>query len=461
MTRSTRSGDDVLGVRRLLTCLLLSVLAVSSSPAAAAVLVDPGTGTEYADARVVVPLTFPVAGPARFSDNWLACRSGCARMHMGQDLMAPKMTPLVAAFDGVVTSVRREATPNSGGNYLTLVGDRGPTAGWTAIYIHVNNDTPGTDDGRGTGTWDFPKGIAPGVRVLAGQLIGWNGDSGNAENTGPHLHFELRKGDGWRGVVHNAYPSLVAARRLTAPLPSGPHPDGSLLRHPTGRYFVLENGSKREISARVMAATGRAPVHAVPMTAAESLGYPTGPAAALADGTIVRDPRGTTWLVTGRARAKAGAPVWAALGRPTPRIHPVTDAELAAFPVRDVPPSPLYSGALVRTEDSRTIHVVDRHGQLRRVRHPAVLTSHGWTFADVAVLPAGALDGARTGDPLDLRDGTLVRTDTNLVLVVSGGKTRRIHDTRQVHSYGYVTAPRLRVPDGLVAHLPVTELTAR
>ena len=446
-------------MRRLLTCLLLSVLAVSG-PAAAEVLVDPGTGTEYDSARVVVPLTFPVAGPTRFSDNWLACRSGCARMHMGQDLMAARMTPLLAAFDGVVTSVRRESAPNSGGNYLTLTADRGPAKGWTAVYVHVNNDNPGTDDGRGTGTWDFPKGIAPGSRVLAGQLIGWNGDSGNAESTGPHLHFELRKGEGWSGVVHNAYPSLVAARRLAAPLPSGPHPDGSLLRHPTGRHFVLENGSKREISARVMAVTGRAPVHAVPMTAAESLGYPTGPGAALDDGRIVRDPRGTTWLIAGRQRAKAGAPVWAALGRPAPRVHPVSDAELAAFPVRDVPATPLYPGALVRTEDSRTIHLVDRGGSLRRVRHPAVLTSHGWTFQDVGVLPAGALEQARTGDPLDLRDGTLVRTDTNVVLVVSDGKTRRLHDARQVQSYGYVTPPRMRVPDGLVAHLPMTELTA-
>ena len=445
---------------RLLTCLLLSVLTAVATPAAAAVMVDPGTGTEYETARVVVPMTFPVAGPTRFDDNWLVCRSGCSRMHMGQDLMAAKMTPLVAAFDGVITSVRREATPNSGGNYLVLSSDRGPAAGWSAIYIHVNNDTPGTDDGRGTGKWDFPAGIAPGVRVLAGQLVGWVGDSGNAEGTGPHLHVELRKGDGWRGVVHNAYPSLVAARRLSAPLPSGPHPDGSLLRHPTGALFLLDDGRKRAITAPVLAATGRAVATAVPMTAAESLGYPTGPAASIPDGTIVRDPRGTTWLVTGGARAKAGAPVWAALGRPTPRLHPVTDAELTRLPVVDPPASPLYPGALVRAEGADAVHLVAPDGDLRPVPHPAVLASHGWSSRDVAVLPEEVFADVDVDAPLDLRDGTLVQTWSHKVSVVSGGAARRLHDARQVRDYGYTGKPRLLVPDAVVAHLRTAELTA-
>src|SRR5687768_11354347 len=188
---------------------LLAALALSAGTASAAgALIDPGTGTAYETARVVVPMTFPVVGPTKYSDNFLVCRSGCSRMHMGQDLMGPKMSPLVAAFDGVVTSLKKD-----GSNYVAITGDRGASAGWTAIYVHVNNDTPGTDDGRGSAAWAFPSGIAVGARVLAGQLVGWRGDSGNAEGTGPHLHFELRKGTGWGGVVHNVYPSLVAARR--------------------------------------------------------------------------------------------------------------------------------------------------------------------------------------------------------------------------------------------------------
>ena len=45
--------------------------------------------------------------------------------------------------------------------------------------------------------------------MRAGQIIGYMGDSGNAEGSVPHLHFEIRTPD--RTPV-NPYPSLVAAQ---------------------------------------------------------------------------------------------------------------------------------------------------------------------------------------------------------------------------------------------------------
>lgn len=68
----------------------------------------------------------------------------------------------------------------------------------------MNNDTPGTDDGMG---WGFAAGIEPGVHVEAGQIIGYVGDSGNAETTPPHLHFEQRPD----GEEINPYDHLRAA----------------------------------------------------------------------------------------------------------------------------------------------------------------------------------------------------------------------------------------------------------
>jgi murein DD-endopeptidase MepM/ murein hydrolase activator NlpD len=87
------------------------------------------------------------------------------------------MTEVYAAADGTISWV--------GSSCCSLGIDHDD--GWETYYIHLNNDTPGTDDGQG---WGVADGILPGTHVQAGQLIGWVGDSGNAEYVSPHLHFE-------------------------------------------------------------------------------------------------------------------------------------------------------------------------------------------------------------------------------------------------------------------------------
>ncbi len=165
-----------------------------------------------ADQVVVSPMVFPVCGEVSWSDTFGSPR-GSDRRHAGQDIIAPKMRPVVAAFDGVVTLRRPSA---AGGHYwLVLVGDNG----WTATYLHLNNDTPGTDDGLGTDQHAFAPGLTTGSRVRAGQLLGYVGDSGNAEDTVSHLHFELAPTA--TRVPINPGPSLEAAERLAEPVAAG------------------------------------------------------------------------------------------------------------------------------------------------------------------------------------------------------------------------------------------------
>ncbi len=146
-------------------------------------------------------LVFPVGGRSSFTDSFGAPRPG-GRTHQGQDIFAAKMTPAIAAVDGVVSWLRYEPA----GNYLILTDD----AGWTYYYVHLNNDTPGTDDGRAPYELAFADGIRRGQRVKAGEVIGYVGDSGNAEDTAPHLHFETRQPD---GVPVNPYEALRRATR--------------------------------------------------------------------------------------------------------------------------------------------------------------------------------------------------------------------------------------------------------
>jgi hypothetical protein len=198
--------------RRLFIAGLLTTAA--AAPLASFATATPvGAGTVAPDAHEVVrPIVFPVAGRSSYSDTFGACRSGCTRRHEGIDIMASKLTLLVATRDAEVTWLKDTATPDgSQGNYLMLRDDEG----WEYFYVHINNDSPGTDDGANPKDWMFGPGIEVGAEVEAGQLIGFVGDSGNAEGTAPHLHFEIRKPD---GTVINPYKSLQAATRISNPL---------------------------------------------------------------------------------------------------------------------------------------------------------------------------------------------------------------------------------------------------
>lgn len=194
---------DMLGVTALVTRRVASVAIVAlafvlgtSSLTFAKVQFTYGEMVDY-------QLTFPVDGAVRLSDSFYAARSNGD--HHAQDLMAPKMTPVVAAAAGTVRYVNWSRDPSN------LNPDRCCTMvirhddGWESWYIHLNNDTPGTDDGQ---AWGLADGIIPGARVTAGQHIGWVGDSGNAEGTASHLHFELYDPD---GVIVNPYQALVGA----------------------------------------------------------------------------------------------------------------------------------------------------------------------------------------------------------------------------------------------------------
>ena len=161
--------------------------------------------------QVVYDMYFPIQGGSEFNDNFGDCRggSGCPRTHEGIDIMEPKMTPILAVSSGYVGWMHNDQ------GVKCCAMELNHDDGWESWYIHMNNDTEGTDDGLG---WGFAPGVEPGARIEAGQLIGWVGDSGNAEWTAPHLHFELHKPG---GVVINPYASLQEATVLNAPLGNG------------------------------------------------------------------------------------------------------------------------------------------------------------------------------------------------------------------------------------------------
>lgn len=184
-----------MGWKQILVVSCAAAVLVATMPGAALAR-DLGEDVDY-------DLVFPVDGEHHFSDTFWAGRFH--GFHTGQDIMADKMTPVVAVATGVVRLVNWSSRPDdlNRERCCTLVIRHDD--GWESWYLHLDNDTTGTDDGKG---WGIKRAIKPGVRVEAGQHIAWVGDSGNAENTAPHIHFELRDPS---GTVVNPYSSLIRA----------------------------------------------------------------------------------------------------------------------------------------------------------------------------------------------------------------------------------------------------------
>jgi murein DD-endopeptidase MepM/ murein hydrolase activator NlpD len=147
-------------------------------------------------------IIFPVAGTNYYYPGFGDCRDDCAREHHGIDIMTYgwKGVPVVAAHSGTISKVRDDRE-------WCIVEVKSPDR-WSTRYVHLNNDSPGYDDK------DYEcllPGIEVGAHVEAGQIIGWIGDSGNAEWTPPHLHFEIRMPN---GLPVDPYKSLKAAERI-------------------------------------------------------------------------------------------------------------------------------------------------------------------------------------------------------------------------------------------------------
>ena len=114
---------------------------------------------------------FPVYGKADVADDFGAARQIGA--HQGNDVFAPFGAPVLAAADGTVSRV---GTLPISGNRLWLTTD----AGDAFFYAHLSAFAPDAVDGR---------------KVKAGTVLGFTGNTGDAEPTPPHVHFEIHPGD--------------------------------------------------------------------------------------------------------------------------------------------------------------------------------------------------------------------------------------------------------------------------
>jgi Peptidase family M23 len=162
-----------------------------------------GAGTAAAAApKVPDHIIFPVVGQVNYIDDFGAPRPG--GRHQGNDLMAAKKSPAVAAEAG---TVKYWTTSRAAGCMLYLYGE----SGTIYYYIHLNNDLTARNDNRGKCVKGTAYAVSNGARVQAGQQVAYVGDSGDANGAMSHLHFEVHPGGG-RPV--SPYPYLQKAYKL-------------------------------------------------------------------------------------------------------------------------------------------------------------------------------------------------------------------------------------------------------
>ena len=141
---------------------------------------------------------FPIYGSASFTNSFGAARGAyVGGWHHGEDIFAPLGAPVLAVANGIVYSVGW----NKVGGLRFWLQD---LAGNEFYYAHLSAFSPLALNG---------------AQVRAGDVIGFVGNTGDAQSTPPHLHFEIHPVSllykGYDGSAVPPYPYLMAWKRLT------------------------------------------------------------------------------------------------------------------------------------------------------------------------------------------------------------------------------------------------------
>jgi Peptidase family M23/LysM domain len=220
-------------------------------PAGATATTVTGTTPLPAGQLPVNLAAFPAQGPCWFIDSWQSTRGG-GRLHEGVDIMAKAGLYVYAVQDGTLSKQTLDRPGSLSGNAWWLSGSDGTYF----FYAHLSA---------------FAPDLKVGSKVVAGQIIGFVGRTGNA--SGAHLHFEVHPRG---GAAVNPTPIVRAVdgckNTTPPPQPSGTVPPTPNTVAPAGSATTAPATTPAPSPTPTPAVTTPAPV--VPTNTA-----PTTPAA--------------------------------------------------------------------------------------------------------------------------------------------------------------------------------------
>jgi murein DD-endopeptidase MepM/ murein hydrolase activator NlpD len=130
--------------------------------------------TQQPDTKLAMPLEN--VAKSGIADTWQAPR-GDGRRHEGQDIFAPRGTPILSATNGYIYKIGEN---NLGGQTVSVISKGG------RVYYYAHLDS-------------YARNVHVGDRVSTRSVLGYVGTTGNAQGTPPHLHFGIYT---WTGPIN-------------------------------------------------------------------------------------------------------------------------------------------------------------------------------------------------------------------------------------------------------------------
>ncbi|PIW37197.1 MAG: hypothetical protein COW24_01485 [Candidatus Kerfeldbacteria bacterium CG15_BIG_FIL_POST_REV_8_21_14_020_45_12] len=228
------------------------------------------------------------------------------------------------------------------------------------------------------------------------------------------------------------------------------YPDGTLLQA-GGMIYLIHNGQKRAFTSMgaLVANYDTRKIITVPVVAVEQ--YPTGQKILLPDFSLVRNPAGTVYLITGlKKRGIASQEAFRRLGFNPEEILDIgwgvanSYGEGSPITVKTT----FAPGTLVQDDGNGAVYYVGAGGRKRAIFDRAILDNNFNQSAIVGASPAD-IQAIPEGRPMVLADGTLIK-GSKAVFVISKGKRRAFDSGTTFEQLGYTWDTVVEVPKSVL-----------
>lgn len=282
------------------------------------------------------------------------------------------------------------------------------------------------------------------ICVIDGQnIVPVNQATANLYNYTPHIEGNYRFWQIWNKYWGRDYP------------------DGSLLQAENDQaVWYIQDGKKRKITSLSVLLSRFDPKHIIRVNE-EILGeYPEGRPLVFPNYSLLRSPDGRIYLLVDDTLRYITSPeVFRLLGYHPDEVIPISEHDLKGYAIgENITPSTLYpTGALLQNKKTGGVYYVQDG-----VKHPIydrVILLENFPHKTLTPVSPEELANFITGEPLRLKDATLIKSEnSSTVYVISNGKRRPFSSAEVFEKLGYMWENIIVVPERVLDLHPLGEM---